>query len=459
MSIDETFRVNLQVAGRDQVKQTSADLRALKAESAAVGATDAEWDKLTASITATTTATSRATAAADRHVEATNRASASAGRLGMGVNAAAQGLQDMQYGFTAGLNNLSNAAMLFGASGGLVAAITVAGVAAQQLYNQWGNLMEGLGVTSRTAVPQAADALKALEDQIKANAKAIDEYRERQRLTSDELTKYNRLVENQAVLERIAATERERKAAVDKLRAIKPADDQARGAGVTAAIGEVGGEKFLAAVEAMVKARGPGVLGRFAPGGTPREAAESIVRQAAAGSESVGGFLQELMGASPIGRRLRAHSPEQAQRAAAAEAAIAEEAARTAREQAQARQDEQAQREAQQAQREQARAPRGDPAADWARTKADVLQMAGLDPGLAGDVSDDQVAEIYQALAEAQQQAHQQAQLAAQVAAAMRQQQEQQARMWQQLAGQAQRDQQRQQARGWPLQPTFGGGW
>lgn len=101
---------------------------------------------------------------------AKNDAAAASSRWGLAVNAAAQGVEDFQYSVGGAMNNFSQMAMILGASGGIVAGLTLAGVAANQLYLHWNDIQALFGNGKTEA---EAAAMKKLADETERTGKAF----------------------------------------------------------------------------------------------------------------------------------------------------------------------------------------------------------------------------------------------------------------------------------------------
>lgn len=96
--------------------------------------------------------------------DVTGRSGRGANNLGLALNAAAQGLEDLQYSVGGAMNNLAQFAMLLGAGGGVVTAVTLAGVAVNQLFRHWDKLFGDEVPTYADNVEKLKARLKELEE-------------------------------------------------------------------------------------------------------------------------------------------------------------------------------------------------------------------------------------------------------------------------------------------------------
>lgn len=106
-------------------------------------------------------------------------------------------------------NNLQQVLMGFGKWGPY---LTVAVIAAVELYKNWDNLNKLFATTH--AIPESADQMKNLEGKIKDVNKQLDDMREKGKLTTAELQEYKKLSAELAVLEEKKAKAMERQDAI-----------------------------------------------------------------------------------------------------------------------------------------------------------------------------------------------------------------------------------------------------
>lgn len=179
--------------------------------------------------------------------------------MGRAALNASQSLQDFAQGGVGGvLNNLprlaedaakfvpkvDKLAAAFGGPLGLAAAATGVSVA---LYSLAPLFLKAIDLATRGSevFPKTAGGLKAMEAEIKANAKSLEDMEANWRGTSAELEKANKLIERNAELERKAAEARKRESKVESM-ADKEADgklDKEGGEIATEAIARAGGAK------------------------------------------------------------------------------------------------------------------------------------------------------------------------------------------------------------------------
>jgi hypothetical protein len=144
------------------------------------------------------------------------------GNLGMGVLMVSQAVEDVQYGFSAIVNNIPMIAMAAGATAGWAGAISIAAVGINVLANNLGKISGAFGMSP-----------------IKTAAEEMEELSKKTKLTADEaerLYKFNNL-----------------DAKTKELQGYRPEKEQRVNAAATHAIGEAGNTKMVEAVQATAR--------------------------------------------------------------------------------------------------------------------------------------------------------------------------------------------------------------
>lgn len=195
-----------------------------------------------------------AAASLKRLAAATHEAKSGAAGFGQSMLQSGRFVQDFAQGGIGGvLNNIEGLTVALGMGSGLAGVLTIVGVAAALAgpkLMEWGRSL----LEVRHDVPQAADDLKRMEDSIKANAKALDELREKTSLSSDELKRFNELTDENARLEKQAAEEKKRRQDLEQFSNLKSDQEKEEAGAFTKAIQE-GGPGEAARVKAeLVKA-------------------------------------------------------------------------------------------------------------------------------------------------------------------------------------------------------------
>lgn len=151
-----------------------------------------------------------------------NKAAGGIGNMGQAALQGSRALQDFTQGGLAGvLNNIEGVVQALGGSAGLTGVLTGVGVAA---YIALPKIREWFDAVTKGSneVPKATDALERLNDELKDNAKRLDELRKNQTLTNQELREFNKLTERQAELEEKAKAAREKEAEAREVGGLKP---------------------------------------------------------------------------------------------------------------------------------------------------------------------------------------------------------------------------------------------
>ncbi len=190
--------------------------------------------------------TSRATraATATTHLDTSMKRIAdsarSGGGIGMALNSAAQGFEDLQYGVGGAMNNLANVAMHLGAGGMVLAGITLAGVAINQLALHWSQLTAAFGMDAGGFKP-VIGALQELELELGKVDKRINELAGKETLNFVENDELKKLMGQQATLRESQA----RQKGIAAIEGAGTAIEAERAAGMKEAIGNVGGIRFI----------------------------------------------------------------------------------------------------------------------------------------------------------------------------------------------------------------------
>jgi hypothetical protein len=141
--------------------------------------------------------------------QATQKGRAGFQNFGYGMLMVSQAVEDLQYGFSAIVNNIPGIAMAFGASAGVAGGLSLASVAINVLINNWEKLGNALGM-----------------GKVKTAAEEMEELRKKTSLTADEA-------------ERLARADN-LKNKVKELQGLKTKAQTQEESDVTQAIGEAG---------------------------------------------------------------------------------------------------------------------------------------------------------------------------------------------------------------------------
>lgn len=172
-------------------------------------------------------------------------------RIGMALNAAAQGFEDLQYGVAGAMNNLSQMAIMMGAGGMVVAGVTIAGVAINQLVKHWEDLQSVLGMGGGGFKPVIGD-LQQLEIELNKVDKRIGELTSKKTIDFVENDELQKLIGEQATLRESQA----RKKGISAIESTGTAMDAERASGVKEAIATVGGSHFVGQAQEALERSG-----------------------------------------------------------------------------------------------------------------------------------------------------------------------------------------------------------
>jgi hypothetical protein len=216
-------------AARERAAAEAAVARELAGETTRLEAMAAAEREATRARGALTLATAKLT-------QETARGRAGFTNMGMGILYASQAVEDLQYGFSAIVNNIPLIVMGLGGSGGVAGAVSLAAVGINVLKNNYGKLLDLAGV----GIPQPAlQGLAALEKHAKDGAEELARLREQAHLSYVELLRLGELEAQQR--EDKAKIARE-KAAQD-LRDSTPEGLKRRAEGFKKAVAETGGDQ------------------------------------------------------------------------------------------------------------------------------------------------------------------------------------------------------------------------
>ncbi len=213
--------------------------------------------------------------------------------LGMGINQIAQGLEDLQYGVAGAANNLGAAVQMFGGPAGLVAGLTIAGVAVNQLVKHWDGLQAALGMGVPTP---ALEGPAKLDAELKKAADRMEELQKKTRLTLGELLEFRKVQQQVAEGKAQQEQEKETKAAVG----ITSANTDQYVQDYQKAVKAAGGGEFVRSTLAAALERGADDKGKVFDtysnkSVTPQQAAESLMREAAKGDPDAQRRIQETV--------------------------------------------------------------------------------------------------------------------------------------------------------------------
>ena len=282
MAIDEDkIRLLLELIGFNEVDEAIASLshmrdtateaqRAIEGDTYAlqeVGATyelattgvntyDAAMDRMVADAIQATQAQKALAVAlgqAETAAERTTVAVAGAGRgaanygqnlqaLGFAVNDFFSVSGDLSQRLVSISNNLPMIAAGFGGVGLALGALVPISAQVIKHWDELNAMMTG----NTFKVPEAADHLIRLTDQLKAVTKQVEDLKEKQSLTNWELQQYNRLSADQVVLEEQKNRALEQRKSLDMLAGLRPEIESQRAAGFRKAVGEAGGGEGVA---------------------------------------------------------------------------------------------------------------------------------------------------------------------------------------------------------------------
>lgn len=151
--------------------------------------------------------------ALDKTQDATDKASGATRNFGRAGLEAGRMLQDFTQGGLGGiLNNLEGLTFALGGPAGLAGLITGVGVAAYAALPQVRDFFDGV-MNGINEVPKTTDALERMNEELEASKNRLGELKKQQSLTNQELAEYNKLLSEQAGLEKQVNDERERRAA------------------------------------------------------------------------------------------------------------------------------------------------------------------------------------------------------------------------------------------------------
>ena len=230
---------------------------------------------------------------------AVNKAAGSTRNWTQVVMAASYGVADLNYGLGGFLNNIPSIIMGLGLGGGLSTVLQVATAGVSTLYLQWGHLSQLFA--SDVAIPQAVDQFGALSAELARVTKQIEALRQQERGSADDLARYNRLIEQQAGLERQVAENQERQANIKTVQGIQASGTSETVAGLKKAIEEAGGGP---AVSRMLREK----LGDD----SAHYDVEAALANALQGDTLSRSFLKGLAGGTPFGAALDRNTPEAA---------------------------------------------------------------------------------------------------------------------------------------------------
>lgn len=180
----------------------------------------------------------------------------SVSRVGLGVNALAQGMEDLQYGVGGAMNNLGQAAMLFGTGGMLVAGITLAGVAVNQLYRNWDTLANAMG--ARVAIPPPdLSSLEGINRKAKEVNEELSKLRERKFVTTEEAGRYAELVAEERALKK----EAEARQKIEELKKLRTQQEEETAKAFVESLRGAGAEGVLKKLEQVFVDSAAGRLG------------------------------------------------------------------------------------------------------------------------------------------------------------------------------------------------------
>jgi hypothetical protein len=231
--------------------------------------------------------------------------------LGYQMLLVGQTVDDLQYGFSAVVNQLPQLATAFGMGAGLAGAVSVAGVAINQLTKHWGDMQAALGLG--IPVP-ALEGMEKLAARTKEVDSRIEELRKKKRLDIVESDELKRLTAEREALK--AETENAKN--LERITGGRGKEGKARGAAFEAAVAEGGGKFALEALVDALKARADekgrvGVVG--AEVGTPKQVAEELFRNAASGDKVARDSIVAVLGGrNAFAESIREMSPETAAR-------------------------------------------------------------------------------------------------------------------------------------------------
>lgn len=155
-------------------------------------------------------------------------------------------LQDFSQGGVAGvINNVEGLVTSLGGTAGLAGAITAVGVAFFVLQPYIRTFIDSLGET-KAKIPETTSSVDALSAAYAKNKKELEELRDKQKLTSDELARYNELTQEQVKLQQ----QQENARAASSVTADDTDQNKRRGSAFRKAVGAFGGGQAL--VETLV---------------------------------------------------------------------------------------------------------------------------------------------------------------------------------------------------------------
>jgi len=209
-------------------------------------------------------------------------------------------------------NNLPMIAAGFGGIGlALGAVLPIVGV----LIKNWDQL-NGMMSGNTFKVPEAADQLVRLTEQLKVVTKQIDDLKDKQNLTNWELEQYNKLSGEQIILEEKKNAALERRKALDSLAGLRPEEEAKRAAGFKKAVGESGGgEGVESALRQALLNIGQATGQDFTLEGIARQAEDLMIEASKGSKEAINTITKAMRQGLPenqqkIADEIRARTPE-----------------------------------------------------------------------------------------------------------------------------------------------------
>ena len=155
-------------------------------------------------------------------------------------------LQDFSQGGVAGvINNVEGLVTSLGGTAGLAGALTAVGVALFVLQPYIKTFLDSIG-EAKTKIPETTGNIEAMTAAYAKNKKELEELKEKQRLTADELSRFNDLTKEQVKLQQ----QQENARAAASVTADDTDQNRRRGSAFRKAVGQFGGGQAL--VETLV---------------------------------------------------------------------------------------------------------------------------------------------------------------------------------------------------------------
>lgn len=200
------------------------------------------------------TATRSAEAATRTHTTSTMAAGGAVRNLNRDFLLAGQAVQDFQAAGLMGIsNNLDQLVLAIGGPAGLAATVIIAGAALlafKEPLAKFGSSLLDAFRGADQAIP-ALESLKQMGARLKEVTGRLEEMREKQAFTNDELEKYNGLAKEEADLERAVREEREKRAKIEEILKSKDKETKERGSAFTEAVAGHGPEVQTALEETL----------------------------------------------------------------------------------------------------------------------------------------------------------------------------------------------------------------